>query len=215
MSRDTTEKFFAITFLTILAVVIAFLSASGIQDATGRKDWHHFGSIPMGVEQINAKTYLVNKGYAAPSDICSNAALLKAIDQTIPLSDHKVFVRCGRDQTWNDHRARSLNFAGAMRVVIASPLFIIPSALWLAVLSLIWVIPWLKERKTNNYTLRIAQLEGSCDKLAEEVFNSAARIKELEALNSSKCDCGRVTDPGDYLCSACRKETDECQSSSS
>lgn len=111
----TYRKDFGDWVLTGVVVTVLVLAASaiaiGVWDGAGRKDYNHPGPVPAKVVQISKDQYLIADGGPQVSEVCGGA-----IDSTAKIGKiNSTFVDCYEDDkiTWNDHRARSLNYIGA------------------------------------------------------------------------------------------------------
>jgi uncharacterized membrane protein len=160
----------------------------GIYDGMGRKPWHHTGPLPESVGQIDPQTYILN-GKTDPNDICIGGSTGLG-DPTIDKLAHirgidGVYLRCSREQTWNDHRAKSVNFAHSIGPVVTNPIYIsiIGGSL------LIFGLPALLVLERN--LLRVMRAKRRKKEEAKTEYDVAERmLRELTAA-FARCDISR------------------------
>lgn len=106
LSKNT-EDWGIVGILVTVVVIFAFAMASVTVDTAGRKDWNHAGPVPRGIEQLDNRAYLVEKG-ARPAQACHKVA------RTSRTSSGKLYVVCSSGQTWDDQRPVSKNLGGSI-----------------------------------------------------------------------------------------------------
>jgi uncharacterized membrane protein len=137
---DSTERLATAMVSWIIIAAIGFLIATACVDGVGRKSWNHTTPVPPGVVELSADSYLVkaHANVAFASGICRGVETGEARTGTIQdtrETNGGLFIHCTRAQTWNDHRAKSLNFVNSAKKVAKSGIFIGANGLYL----LIWV----------------------------------------------------------------------------
>lgn len=107
----------------IVVAAMALPIAAGVVDSSGRDDTH-FGAVPAGAVALSADSYLIRDPaqMTLAQRICHpDTGGVESISP-VPDLDGQLYVECTADQTWNDKREGSPNFANAMGRVILSPL---------------------------------------------------------------------------------------------
>lgn len=113
----------------VVVVAASFFIVTGANDSAGAKPWHHAGALPPGVGQVTADSYfLTAKAKANPADICRESSTKSSsgieVSTRVESLPDTTFLRCSRDQTWNDHRPRSINFGHAAIKTLTSPFWL-------------------------------------------------------------------------------------------
>lgn len=107
----------------IMVATMVFFIAAGVVDSSGRDDTH-FGAVPSGAVALSADSYLIRDPakMTLAQQICHPDTGGVESVSPVPDLDGQLYVECVSDQTWNDKRDGSPNFANAMGQVILSPL---------------------------------------------------------------------------------------------
>ena len=166
-------------WLWVFAIVcsLTFFILVMVFDGEGRKPWHHPNSLPSSVAQIDEQTYIILDEQISPSAICrgsagdSSTAVIEASARVRNLDG--LFVRCAREQTFNDRRVGSYDFSTAVQKVATHPAFIGGSV----VLFLICLLPGLADMRVAQK----ARKRWNRDQKNARIFEAEEAAKKAEA----------------------------------
>lgn len=179
------ERFAACFWSWFATSFVVFWIVAGIIDGQGRKDNSHTGAVPADVTQLSPSAYLVVNRSVTGQQLCGPYGIDSRNDQNSGPIETKairglknsVFVQCARNQSWNDHRPKSVNYSAAMKQTITAPLWISIETGVFAFLMFVSPLPkWLEERKRRRRNKREAATREQRDKI-----NAETKRKELRA----------------------------------
>ena len=145
-------------------LLVANLIGVAVWDGQGRKDYHHTTPIPAGVEALSDDTFIVKNGAMTATELCQGADSSSG-DRIVAVRELKLggeYIECGHNQYWNDKRAKSLNFGGAVQAMFTHPLVLIGNAgaLWLFFqFPLRYKLAWRKQQALNKKQTKKQELE--------------------------------------------------------
>jgi hypothetical protein len=133
--QNTIAGWFAAIFVcALLALAInAWTTSSG-----GYDDQEHRGPVPAGVQQINAKIYIANKGNQillsqicwGDHDIDGNTVTSESYPRSL---GGRRYIECERSQKWNVHRKPKPSFWKAAFNTLTTPGWAAPTIIALVV----------------------------------------------------------------------------------
>lgn len=111
--------------LLTVFLILGTLVAAMCVDLNGAKANNHRGPIPQGIHKLDAGRYVAPLTFN-PDLLCGargDANDSHGGGDTTALGHGLNLVTCNRDQTWNDHRAGSPDYAHALGIVLSSRYF--------------------------------------------------------------------------------------------